>query len=277
MTRGEYEAAVEGARSTSRRRRLPGRASHRWTGRARSSRSRSTAACGSSIPRPTCLPRVRGLAIAGASPEPLREGERRPRRGAPDRRHAAARGRRPRRTSGWRRSCSPTPRSAPSTDAGRSRAQRRRRRCGSARRGERADDDRDLLARDAHRLVGHGTAAPRARRWTRCAPASRRALCRARRRSARWRSSASSSPASAASTAARSATSATRATSTLHHIRTVVVKDGIAHIQAGAGIVADSDPGYEYDETIAKARAMFKAVELARRSRTGPEPRCACS
>jgi anthranilate synthase component 1 len=47
------------------------------------------------------------------------------------------------------------------------------------------------------------------------------------------------------------------------HIRTVVVKDGVAHIQAGAGIVADSDPGYEYDETVAKAQAMFNAVELA--------------
>ena len=47
------------------------------------------------------------------------------------------------------------------------------------------------------------------------------------------------------------------------HIRTVVVKDGTAHIQAGAGIVADSDPGYEYDETIAKAQAMFRAIELA--------------
>ena len=49
------------------------------------------------------------------------------------------------------------------------------------------------------------------------------------------------------------------------HIRTVVVKDGIAHIQAGAGIVADSDPGYEYDETVAKAQAMFRAIELASR------------
>jgi anthranilate synthase component 1 len=47
------------------------------------------------------------------------------------------------------------------------------------------------------------------------------------------------------------------------HIRTVVVKDGVAHIQAGAGIVADSDPGYEYDETVAKAQAMFNAIELA--------------
>jgi anthranilate synthase component I len=47
------------------------------------------------------------------------------------------------------------------------------------------------------------------------------------------------------------------------HIRTVVVKDGVAHIQVGAGIVADSDPGYEYDETVAKAQAMFRALELA--------------
>jgi anthranilate synthase component 1 len=47
------------------------------------------------------------------------------------------------------------------------------------------------------------------------------------------------------------------------HIRTLVFKDGIAHIQAGAGIVADSDPGYEYDETVAKAQAMFRAIELA--------------
>jgi anthranilate synthase component I len=49
------------------------------------------------------------------------------------------------------------------------------------------------------------------------------------------------------------------------HIRTLVFKAGIAHIQAGAGIVADSDPGYEYDETVAKAQAMFRAIELASR------------
>jgi anthranilate synthase component 1 len=47
------------------------------------------------------------------------------------------------------------------------------------------------------------------------------------------------------------------------HIRTVVVKDGVAHIQAGAGVVADSDPAYEYRETVAKAQAMFNAIELA--------------
>jgi anthranilate synthase component 1 len=47
------------------------------------------------------------------------------------------------------------------------------------------------------------------------------------------------------------------------HIRTVVVKDGTAHVQAGAGVVADSDPAYEYRETIAKAGAVFGALELA--------------
>ncbi|MEX0992629.1 MAG: anthranilate synthase component I [Solirubrobacterales bacterium] len=47
------------------------------------------------------------------------------------------------------------------------------------------------------------------------------------------------------------------------HIRTLVAKDGRAHVQAGAGVVADSDPGYEYRETLAKARAVFAAIELA--------------
>ncbi len=42
-------------------------------------------------------------------------------------------------------------------------------------------------------------------------------------------------------------------------IRTVVVKDGTAYVQAGAGIVADSDPAREYDETLNKARALLRA------------------
>ena len=46
-------------------------------------------------------------------------------------------------------------------------------------------------------------------------------------------------------------------------IRTVVVKDGTAYLQAGAGIVADSDPATEYDETRNKAAALLRAVELA--------------
>jgi anthranilate synthase component 1 len=47
------------------------------------------------------------------------------------------------------------------------------------------------------------------------------------------------------------------------HIRTVVVKDGVAHVQAGGGTVADAVPAYEFAESEAKARAVLKAVELA--------------
>jgi anthranilate synthase component I len=47
------------------------------------------------------------------------------------------------------------------------------------------------------------------------------------------------------------------------NIRTVVVKKHQAFIQAGAGIVADSNPEHEYEETCSKAKAMMKAVELA--------------
>jgi anthranilate synthase component 1 len=46
-------------------------------------------------------------------------------------------------------------------------------------------------------------------------------------------------------------------------LRTIVLKDGVAHIQAGAGLVYDSDPGSEYEESINKAKVMFKAIELA--------------
>jgi anthranilate synthase component 1 len=47
------------------------------------------------------------------------------------------------------------------------------------------------------------------------------------------------------------------------HIRTVVVKDGIAHVQAGGGTVADARPEYEFRESEAKARAVLQAIELA--------------
>lgn len=46
-------------------------------------------------------------------------------------------------------------------------------------------------------------------------------------------------------------------------IRTAVIKDGVLNVQAGAGIVADSVPEYEWKETLSKARAMVKAVEMA--------------
>jgi anthranilate synthase component 1 len=47
------------------------------------------------------------------------------------------------------------------------------------------------------------------------------------------------------------------------HIRTVVIKDGIAHVQAGGGTVADAKPAYEYEESVAKSRAVREAVALA--------------
>ncbi len=50
-------------------------------------------------------------------------------------------------------------------------------------------------------------------------------------------------------------------------IRTAICKDGVAHFPVGAGIVADSDPAAEYEETLAKARGFFAAMEL-----TTPHP-----
>ncbi|MEY2342302.1 anthranilate synthase component I [Acidithiobacillus sp. IBUN Pt1247-S3] len=46
-------------------------------------------------------------------------------------------------------------------------------------------------------------------------------------------------------------------------IRTAVVQDGQLHIQAGGGIVADSQPAAEWEETLNKRRAMFRAVDMA--------------
>ena len=46
-------------------------------------------------------------------------------------------------------------------------------------------------------------------------------------------------------------------------IRTIALKDGWAHVQAGAGIVADSVPEREYEETLNKARALLAAIQMA--------------
>jgi len=46
-------------------------------------------------------------------------------------------------------------------------------------------------------------------------------------------------------------------------LRTAVVKDGTMYVQAGGGVVADSDPEAEYQETVNKARALFRAAEEA--------------
>ncbi|HFC30675.1 MAG TPA: anthranilate synthase component I, partial [Oceanospirillales bacterium] len=46
-------------------------------------------------------------------------------------------------------------------------------------------------------------------------------------------------------------------------IRTAVIKDKMLHIQAGAGLVADSNPTKEWEETLNKGKAVFNAVSMA--------------
>ena len=48
-------------------------------------------------------------------------------------------------------------------------------------------------------------------------------------------------------------------------LRTALIKDGKMYVQAGAGIVADSDPASEQQECVNKAKALFRAAEEARR------------
>lgn len=50
-------------------------------------------------------------------------------------------------------------------------------------------------------------------------------------------------------------------------IRTIVMKDGVGHIQAGAGIVIDSNAECEYKESMSKAKVLWKAVQLSERDR----------
>ena len=47
-------------------------------------------------------------------------------------------------------------------------------------------------------------------------------------------------------------------------IRTLLVKDGSLFLRTGAGIVADSDPGFEFEECETKSRALVQAIDLAR-------------
>ena len=46
-------------------------------------------------------------------------------------------------------------------------------------------------------------------------------------------------------------------------LRTALLKDGRAYVQAGGGIVADSKPQYEFNETVNKAQAMLRAIRIA--------------
>ena len=56
-------------------------------------------------------------------------------------------------------------------------------------------------------------------------------------------------------------------------IRTLTLENGVAMVQAGAGIVADSVPHLEFEETVNKARGLLKAIELAERSQNTSRPR----
>jgi len=59
-------------------------------------------------------------------------------------------------------------------------------------------------------------------------------------------------------------------------IRTMVVKNGTAYVQAGCGIVYDSVPQREYQETLNKARALLKAIEQAENT-SGARSEHACT
>jgi anthranilate synthase component 1 len=48
-------------------------------------------------------------------------------------------------------------------------------------------------------------------------------------------------------------------------IRTLVLRDGVAYLQAGGGIVADSDPAAEHQECLNKLAALEAAIDLAER------------
>jgi anthranilate synthase component 1 len=52
-------------------------------------------------------------------------------------------------------------------------------------------------------------------------------------------------------------------------LRTMVVKNGMAYVQAGGGVVADSTPDGEYQETLNKSRALLAASEAAHLNKSG--------
>jgi anthranilate synthase component 1 len=54
-------------------------------------------------------------------------------------------------------------------------------------------------------------------------------------------------------------------------LRTIIAKDGVAHVQAGAGVVADSVPSDEYEETCNKAKAALRAIALAEKALSDAE------
>ncbi len=56
-------------------------------------------------------------------------------------------------------------------------------------------------------------------------------------------------------------------------LRTMVIKNGVAHVQAGGGVVADSTPTGEFDESVNKSKALLRALEIAHTAKKGKEAR----
>ena len=105
---------------------------------------------------------------------------------------------------------------------------------------------------------------PSTMRCRRLPRAFRRAPYRARPRCGPWKSSTSWNRIGAASMPAASAISAPMATwIPALRLRTAVVKDGKMYVQAGGGIVYDSSPEGEFQESCNKARALLRAAEEA--------------
>src|SRR5262249_14828150 len=101
----------------------------------------------------------------------------------------------------------------------------------------------------------------RSMHWRR---ASRPAPSRARPRCGRWRSSTNSNRTSAGSMPVGYFSAAGELDSCIV-LRTALIKDGMMYVQAGAGIVADSNPKFEQQECVDKAKALFRAAEEAKR------------
>ena len=122
-----------------------------------------------------------------------------------------------------------------------------------------------LLPRHAHRLPGgRGTGPGRRRHQTCSSPPFPPAPSPAPPRSGPWRSSRSWSPPAGDLTPGRWATWASAATWIFASPSGVSrFINGQVYLQVGAGIVADSDPAREYQETVNKGMALMRALELA--------------
>ena len=128
----------------------------------------------------------------------------------------------------------------------------------------------ELMAVETYSHVMHivssvsGTLRPGSRRWTRCAPRCRRARSPARPKIRAMQIIDELEPVGRGPYGgAVGYLSYTGDLDTCIYIRSALVKDGQVHIQAGGGIVADSDPAYEVRETEAKAGAVMDAIRLA--------------